>query len=178
MKKIDIGYECFEYVREFVLDGLEKLERVEIGQECFRISGKERDDGVCRITNCPNLRKLEIESYCFQDFNQFELSNVNSLQSITFGEDCFEKVREFVLDGMEKLESVKIGEWCFRISINERDDGVCRITNCPNLRQLDIGWRSFEDFNQFELSNVNSLQSIYFGDRCFWYAENCILKGE
>ena len=80
---------------------------------------------------------------------------------------------------LEQLESVKIGYGCFRISFLERrDDGVCRISNCPNLRQLEIGNESFRDFNQFELSNVNSLQSIQFGDWCFYYADNCILRGE
>ena len=109
----------------------------------------------------------------------FSSFGFNQLRSITIGNECFKKVREFVLDGLERLESVKIGEKCFRISDRgKRIDGVCRITNCPNLRQLEIGYRSFEDFNQFELSNVNSLQSITFGGSCFNYAKNCILKGE
>ena len=99
------------------------------------------------------------------------------LQRIEIGNGCFENVREFVVDGLESLESVKIGEYCFRISDNERNDGVCRITNCPNLRQLEIGYESFVDFKSIELSNVNSIQSIKFGDLCFWYA-NCSLKGE
>ena len=110
------------------------------------------------------------------DFSSF---GFNQLRSITIGNGCFQNVREFVLDGLEQLESVKIGERCFRISYEEeRDDGVCRISNCPNLRQLEIGNESFKDFNQFELSNVNSLQSIQFGDWCFYYADNCILRGE
>ena len=100
------------------------------------------------------------------------------LRSLTISNNYFRNVREFVLDGLEKLERVKIGNECFIISDKERDDGVCRITNCPNLIQLVIGDRSFKDFNQFELSNVNSLQSIQFGYGCFYYAENCILKGE
>ena len=53
----------------------------------------------------------------------------------------------------------------------ERDDGVCRITNCPNLTQLEIGDGSFEEFKSFELSNLNSIQSIKFGDNCFNYAD-------
>ena len=65
----------------------------------------------------------------------------------------------------------------FRIGDEERDDGVCRITNCPNLRQLEIGDYSFGDFKSFELSNVNSLQSINFGSGCFQYADFS-LKGE
>ena len=83
-----------------------------------------------------------------------------------------------MIDGLKSLESVNIGEECFRIDIwEERDDGVCRITNCPNLRQLEIGDYSFEDFKSFKLSNLNSIQSIYFGNYCFRYAD-LSLKGE
>ena len=176
LKKLEIGNKCFQYVRTFALDGLEKLESVKIGLWCFRISDERHDAGVCRIMNCPNLRRLDIGNHSFEYFHQFELSNVNSLQSIKIGHYCFENVREFVLDGLKKLESVEIGEECFRISDEKRDDGVCRITNCPNLTQLDIGSGCFGDFKQFELSNVNSLQSITFGENCFRYAD-CILKG-
>ena len=101
----------------------------------------------------------------------------NQLKSITIGNECFKNVREFVLDGLASLESVKIGKWCFRISDEERDDGVYRITTCPNLRQLEIGNHSFEDFQSFELSNLNSIQSIKFGYDCFEYADFS-LKGE
>ena len=90
---------------------------------------------------------------------------------------CFQYVREFVIDGLERLESIIIGNNCFIIDYEERDDGVCRITNCPNLRQLEIGDYSFEDFKSFELSNLNSIQSIKFGS-CFQYAEDFSLKGE
>ena len=93
-----IGHQCFQYVREFVIDGLESLESVKIGEKCFRIDNEERDDGICRITNCPNLRQLEIGDYSFQDFKSFELSNLNSLQSINFGEWCFEYA-DFSLKG-------------------------------------------------------------------------------
>ena len=113
-----------------------------------------------------SLTKLEFSSYGF-----------TQLRSITVYNNCFKNVREFVLDGLDKLESVKIGEKCFSISTKERDDGVCRITNCFNLRELEIGDESFQDFNQFKLSSVVSLQSIRFGHECFLYAD-CILKGE
>ena len=100
------------------------------------------------------------------------------IKSITIGDHCFQHVREFVIDGLESLESVKIGMKCFRIDDKERDDGVCRITNCPNLRQLEIGDHSFVDFQSFELFNLNFLQAIYFGNLCFQYAEDFSLKGE
>ena len=99
------------------------------------------------------------------------------LKRITIRNICFQHAREVVIDGLESLESVKIGRGCFKIGGEERDDGVCRITNCPNLHQLEIGYYSFRDFKSFELSNVNSLQSIKFGDYCFIYADFS-LKGE
>ena len=100
------------------------------------------------------------------------------LKRIEIGNVCFQHVREFVIDGLPCIESVWISNDSFRRSIEKRDDGVCRITNCPNLRQLVIGDESFEDFKSFELSNVNSLQSIKFGWNCFSYAEDFSLKGE
>ena len=104
-------------------------------------------------------------------------NSFNQLKSITIGSSCFQNIREFVIDGLESLEIVKISGNCFRISDEERDDGVCQITNCPNLHQLEIGYGSFEDFKSFEISNINSLQSIKFGECCFWYADFS-LKGE
>ena len=107
----------------------------------------------------------------------FSNTSFHQLKSITIGYKCFQHVREFVLDGLESLESVKIGVDCFRIGDYERNDGICRITNCPNLRQLKIGDESFADFKSFEISNLNSIQSIEFGDGCIRYAD-LSLKGE
>ena len=106
-----------------------------------------------------------------------DLSEFKRLKRIEIGNQCFQHVREFVIDGLPSLESVKIGEWCFTIDEEERDDGLCRITNCPNLRQLEIGGGSFIDFKSFEISNVNSLQSIEFGNNCFGNSDFS-LKGE
>ena len=132
------------------------------------------------ISDIPNdINHLYLYGFGYYSKTKMVLFNYtfHQLNSITIGNDCFEHVREFVIDGLESLESVKIGEKCFRIDHRERNDGVCRIMNCPNLRQLEIGNRSFEDFKSFEISNLNSIQSIYFGGCCFWYADFS-LKGE
>ena len=136
------------------------------------------------FTQSRGLEELKIGDNSFNDScgdlskMKMNLSEFKRLKRIEIGNDCFKHVREFVIDGLESLESVKIGSKCFRIGDEERDDGVCRITNCPNLRQLEIGFRSFLDFKSFELSNVNSLQSIEFGNWCFVFAEGFSLKGE
>ena len=99
------------------------------------------------------------------------------LKRIVIENECFQHVREYVIDGLPNLESVIIGSNCFRIGYGESDDGICRITNCPNLRHLEIGDESFVDFKSFEISNLSSLQSIKFGHNCFLYADFS-LKGE
>ena len=144
------------------------------------------------ITICPGINiqiiryieKLKVSNYsCNDDCGDISkmkvnLSELKKLKRIEIGNECFMNVREFVIDGLEKLESVIIGENCFTISDDERNDGICRITNCPNLHQLDIGDECFEDFKSFELSDLNSIQSIKFGKGCFVFADVFSLKGE
>ena len=162
----------------FSLDSLSNLERVMISDECFTLNYEYYGNSAFRISNCPNLGQLEIGNGSFKYFQLFKLSNLNSLQSIHFGNSCFKHVLEFVLDGLTSLESVKIGEYCFKMSDEKRDDGICRITNSPSLRQLEIGYQSFQNFYSLELSNLNSLQSIQFGEYCFKDVEKFWLKGE
>ena len=125
------------------------------------------------------IEEFVIGNGMFNDENitSIHFSLLIRLKRIEIGNECFKHVREFVIDGLERLESVKTGGDCFRIGNERRDDGICRITNCPNLRQLEIGDVSFIDFKSFELSNVNSLQSIKFGGYSFRYADFS-LKGE
>ena len=180
LKRIVIGNCCFANVCEFVLDGLALLESVKIGNYCFLSSyNMHFGDKVCKITNCPNLRQLEIGEGNFVNFRRFELASVCSLQCILIDKDCFRNVHEFVLDGLDGLETVKIGSNCFlHVNYKIQGDKGCKITNCRNLRQLEIGYQSFMSTTRFELSSVDSLQSIKFGRHCFEMVNNFILKGE
>ena len=115
------------------------------------------------LTKPRGIEELKIGSNSFNEScndlskMKMDLSEFKKLKRIEIGNQCFKHVREFVIDGLESLESVKIGCDCFRIGEEERDDGLCRITNCPNLRQLEIGDHSFQYFKEFKLSNLNSL---------------------
>ena len=82
LKRIEIGNCSFGYVREFVIDGLESLESMIIGEESFSMKWDECDDGICRITNCPNLHQLEIRNGCCNNFRLFGLYNLNSISFI------------------------------------------------------------------------------------------------
>ena len=107
----------------------------------------------------------------------FNITNNGKLKRIQIGNDCFGKVRVFELDGLSELESVVIGNESFRISGNERNDGSYRIVNCPKLKSIQIGNRSFYDYHSFELNNLPSLQSIDIGEWCFRWAPSFSLTG-
>ena len=141
----------------------------------FIISNHQTFDDIPHDTQHLRFHKYYNEAVPRIDFSNYRF---NDLKVIAVSEGSLNHIRVFVVDGLERLESMIIGKNCFRISyLNERNDGICRITNCPNLRQLEIGDESFADFKSFELSNLNSLQSIKFGDRYFEFADFS-LKGE
>ena len=111
----------------------------------------------------------------------FNISNNGVLKRIVIGDYCFGKARVFELDGLSELESVVIGQTSFTINKNEpwnRNDGSCRIVNCPKLKSIQINkYWSFTDYHSFELNNLPSLQSIHIGEYCFYYAPSFSLTG-
>ena len=98
------------------------------------------------------------------------------LRSIVIGNNCFKHGYEFMLNGLEKLETVKIGSWTFSKSDDDYEAGTFRITNCPNLRELIICKVSMLNFKQFELSNLDALRFIKFGEYGFEHANEFVLK--
>lgn len=122
------------------------------------------------------------EAFTILDFSSLPFSH---LESIVISSNSLSYVREFVLDSLDKLERVIIDRHsCVDPMYDDIDvdeiyaNSVCRIVNCSNLRQLRFGWNCMNGFKKLELSNLDSLHSIHFGSFCFFYTENCILKGE
>ena len=126
-----------------------------------------------------NSNSLIIPNRYFNGDNTvtFNISNNGNLKRIVIGDNSFGKVRVFELNGLSELESVVIGRDSFRIDIWERNDGSYRIVNCPKLKSIQIGTRSFYDYHSFELNNLPSLQSIDIGMYCFYWAPLFSLTG-
>ena len=123
-------------------------------------------------------------SYNDDNVTELKLSGLVQLKQIVIGNDCFGSVRVFELNGLSELEGVVIGQRSFTIAkkiediLNaERTDGTYRIVNCPKLKSIQIGYRSFFDYHSFELNNLPSLQSIDIGEDCFYYAPSFSLTG-
>ena len=80
------------------------------------------------------------------------------LTSLVMGIGCFKNVGELKLIGLKKLEKVMIGEKCFMRNDYSSDQNrqFC-LKECDALRELKIGYWSFNDYAVCENENVPSL---------------------
>ena len=93
LQSIAIGDNCFLSVKEFRIDGLDKLQTLKIGNyNAFKKTGTggilSSEDIVrsFRILNCEELKTIDIGKYSFGVFGgEFELKNLPSLESIKIG---------------------------------------------------------------------------------------------
>ena len=88
LKIIEIGDECFEYVKEVKLTGMNRLERVEIGKNCFTKHKNNRGSYPNRhfyLKNCERVKELKIGHHSFSDYVVCEIENVPSLEVVEIG---------------------------------------------------------------------------------------------
>ena len=89
LKKIVIGNECFTYVEEVKLIGMNELESVEIGMNSFTQHKNDYGNDPNRhfyLKNCPKLKSLKMGRYSFSDYSVIEIENVDALEVIEMGE--------------------------------------------------------------------------------------------
>ena len=145
---------------------------------------KELDVPVHKVGHCPvyvnvaskrdfdeidmKVTDLTICSNCCNEIKELDLSKFSFLQSIEIGDDCFGSVKTFRIDGLDQLKHLKIGKNSFTQEKNS--DGADKsksfhVLNCKALKSIEIGKYSFSDFaGQFELKDLNSLQSLIIGE--------------
>ena len=89
VESIVIGDECFESVKTFKIDGLNRLKTIKIGKNSFtqkKNDGGDNESKSFHILNCESLESIQIGEYSFSDYaGDFELKNLPQLQSIQIG---------------------------------------------------------------------------------------------
>ena len=77
LRELIVGDECFQFVKDVKIVGLNALEKVEIGKECFcKASG-----GVFEMRNCEKLKSVRIGDGSFV-----------GVASVVFESECFDEV--------------------------------------------------------------------------------------
>ena len=56
LRELTVGDECFQYVKDLKIVGLNELEKVEIGKQCFC----RTTEGVFELENCEKLESVKI----------------------------------------------------------------------------------------------------------------------
>ena len=114
VESIEIGDECFESVKKFKIDGLNRLKTIKIGSNSFTHKknswGNDKSKSF-HILNCESLESIQIGQYSFSDFGgDFELKNLPQLQSIQIGtmEDYSTNFRysSFVVRGIDMILNI------------------------------------------------------------------------
>ena len=77
LRELIVGDECFQFVKDLKIVGLNALERVEIGKQCFcKVSG-----GEFEMRDCEKLKSVKIGDGSFV-----------SVVSVVFESECFDEV--------------------------------------------------------------------------------------
>ena len=77
LRKLIVGDECFQFVKDLRIVGLNALEKVEIGKQCFcKVSG-----GVFEMRNCEKLKSVKIGDGSFV-----------GVVSVVFESECFDEM--------------------------------------------------------------------------------------
>ena len=82
-----VGDECFKYVEELKLIGLNRLTRVVVGKNSFtrKDGGGNDPNRHFYLKNCPKIRELMVGYYSFSDYGVLEVENCG-LEVIEMGE--------------------------------------------------------------------------------------------
>lgn len=103
------------------------------------------------------------------------MSRFVHMKGLSIGNECFMNVDELKLIGFSLLESVVIGSESFTKKKNGWGKDPNRhfyLMNCPKVKTLKIGSRSFSDYTVCEIENVNALETIEIGDLTTKWSEN------
>ena len=106
-----------------------------------------------------------------------DLRSFKFLRSVVIGHYCFKYVQILSIVGLNWLESVSIGTYSLWSDGSLLVDSEFKIVNCPQLKSLSIGGRSFGRYNGFELSQLPQLKSIIVAsDFSFQYVPNVVFR--
>ena len=89
LQAVSIGDDCFESVKTFRIEGLNRLKTIKIGSSSFtqkKNSYGNKSSKSFHILNCRSLESIEIGYYSFHDYGGgFELKNLPALKLLDIG---------------------------------------------------------------------------------------------
>ncbi|OAO16306.1 hypothetical protein AV274_1955 [Blastocystis sp. ATCC 50177/Nand II] len=101
-EELIVGDECFQFVKDLRIVGLNALEKVEIGKQCFyKASG-----GVFEMRDCEKLKSVKIGDGSFVGVVSVVFENLNVLNTISLGDDVFGGFLKLVMKNLGELSEL------------------------------------------------------------------------
>ena len=99
-------------------------------------------------------------------------SMLPDLEVLITGDLCFNNQIDLTIMGMNNLKRIVIGNKCFKVwyYYYGRPENCFRVVDCPQLRSIEIGNRSFFKCGTCEFRYLPSLEEMRFGNGCFQWA--------
>ena len=125
------------------------------------------------------VRHLEISGCNDNSITSMSFTSYPLMNTIQIKEKSFGKVATLIVSNLPNLVSINIGRNSFTQSIdwyglNTNRNAV--IKNCTQLKELMIGNYAFSDYYSLELSSLNSLERLVFGEYSFYHTPLFILE--
>ena len=102
-----------------------------------------------------------------REWSVLDLSFMPGLRVLQVGNKCFRSVKEVKWIGLSQLESIVIGKNSFtRVESDEEIDFCSHfyLKDCERLKELKIGYYSFNEYWVCRIENVDRLEVIEIGD--------------
>lgn len=119
------------------------------------------------------VEAIEVCCHCCNDesVKGLDLSGFVNLRELRVGNECFMHVKKVSVCNLEKLERIRIGSYSFtkeKEKSYSENDGQFYLKNCPNVRELRTGFRSFSDYSVCAIEDMDALETIEISDTTEW----------
>lgn len=127
------------------------------------------EDNECKVVLNGLIEELVIEdgSGRGSQWRYLDLRLMSCLRTLRIGDNCYPRVDGFMATGMKCLETVHIGKNSFTLpgyrEIRATDRSFF-LEDCPNVKELKIGYHSFCDYNFCQLHVLPALEVLEIGD--------------
>lgn len=134
-----------------------------------------------------HIEQLTITDNCFngEEWKCLSFSLLPNMRTIAIGNTCFRNVRVVRIVGLAQLERMTVGKKSFTHATYGFNPDCCfQLCDCPKLRALRIGCKSFFNYPCCEIANVDALEVLEIGSLdqqysfCFHFGASLQLKSE
>ncbi|KAK8831804.1 hypothetical protein WA577_001862, partial [Blastocystis sp. JDR] len=149
LRELIVCDECFQFVKDLRIVGLNALEKVEIGKQCFcKASG-----GVFEMRNCEMVKSVKIGDGSFVGVVSVVFENLPSLKTIALGQNVFGGELKLVMRNLGELSELT---GAMRALKNVKE---AELMGMPKLKKCVL-MGGLKNVKSVKMENAGKLESV------------------